>query len=102
MPNEQTRLESLDKTAALALLTELLTELFEIPPGKITMDADLYQDLDIDSIDAVDLSIAFKKRTGRQLTPEEFRKVRTIGDAIAVFCAPAAKDAAAPTQSASA
>jgi acyl carrier protein len=37
-------------------LVEMLHEMFELDPAKITLDAHLYEDLDIDSIDAVDLA----------------------------------------------
>ncbi|MDR1889879.1 MAG: acyl carrier protein [Zoogloeaceae bacterium] len=77
-----------DRDATYALIVKLLTELFAIEPGKITLDANLYQDLDIDSIDAVDLAIEFKKQTGRQLTPEEFKQIRTVGDIMNVVHAP--------------
>ena len=76
----------MDKDAAYALISGLLSELFEIDPIQISPEANLYQDLDIDSIDAVDLAVEFKKRTGRQLTPEEFKKIRTVNDIVEVVC----------------
>ena len=76
----------MDKDAAYALISGLLAELFEIDPIQISPEANLYQDLDIDSIDAVDLAVEFKKRTGRQLTPEEFKKIRTVNDIVEVVC----------------
>lgn len=79
----------MDRDAAFALIARLLAELFEIDPERITLEANLYQDLDIDSIDAVDLAVEFRKRTGRQLTPDEFKKVRTVGDIVDAVCAPA-------------
>ncbi|MDR0715953.1 MAG: acyl carrier protein [Azoarcus sp.] len=81
----------MDRDSALALIARLLSELFEIAPEKITPGADLYQDLDIDSIDAVDLAVEFRKQTGRQLAPEEFKKIRTVGDIVDTICAPAGK-----------
>jgi acyl carrier protein len=77
-----------DREATYALIVKLLTELFAIEPEKITPGANLYQDLDIDSIDAVDLAIEFKKQTGRQLTPDEFKLVHTVGDIVNVVHAP--------------
>lgn len=65
-----------------AKLREVLVELFEIEPAKITMDAHLYQDLDIDSIDAVDLVIELKQITGNIIQPEEFKQVRTVADVV--------------------
>jgi acyl carrier protein len=63
-------------------LREVLVELFEIDPAKITLDANLYTDLDIDSIDAVDLVIQLKEITGKKIQPEEFKLVRTVADVV--------------------
>ncbi|MDR2787013.1 MAG: acyl carrier protein [Candidatus Accumulibacter sp.] len=76
----------MDRNSAYGLIRQLLVELFEIDAEKITPEADLYQDLDIDSIDAIDLAVEFKKRTGRQLMPDEFKKIRTVGDIVDVVC----------------
>jgi acyl carrier protein len=66
----------------LARLRELLADKFEVDPARITLEADLYHDLDLDSIDAVDLVIKLQEMTGKRITPEEFRGVRTIGDVV--------------------
>lgn len=63
-------------------LRDVLVELFEIDPAKITLDANLYTDLDIDSIDAVDLVIQLKEITGKKIQPEEFKLVRTVADVV--------------------
>ena len=76
----------MDRNSAYGLIGKLLIELFEIDPEKITPEANLYQDLDIDSIDAIDLAVEFKKRTGRQLAPDEFKKIRTVNDIVDVVC----------------
>ena len=67
-----------------ARLRDLLVELFEIEPAKVTLEANLYKDLDIDSIDAVDLIIKLKEITGRRIQPEAFKQVRTVGDVVNV------------------
>jgi acyl carrier protein len=46
------------------------------------MDADLYDELQMDSIDAVDLLVQLKELTGEKIAPEKFREVRTIGDVL--------------------
>ena len=66
----------------LARLRELLADKFEVDPARITLEADLYHDLDLDSIDAVDLVIKLQEMTGKRITPEQFRGVRTIGDVV--------------------
>lgn len=65
-----------------AHVRELLVELFEVDPAKISLEARLYQDLEIDSIDAIDLVLKLKDFTGRKLKPEEFKHVRTVGDVV--------------------
>lgn len=67
----------------LARLRELLADKFEVDPARVTPEADLYNDLDLDSIDAVDLVIKLQEMTGKRIKPEEFRGVRTIGDVVA-------------------
>ena len=63
-------------------LRDALVELFELPPERVTLDANLYQDLEIDSIDAVDLIDHIKRQTGKKLAAEEFKAVRTVGDVV--------------------
>ena len=59
-----------------------LVELFEIDAAKIVPGANLYIDLDIDSIDAIDLILELKAYTGKRIDPEQFKHVRTIDDLV--------------------
>lgn len=63
-------------------LRDVLVELFEIAPAKITREASLYQELDIDSIDAIDLVLKLKEVTGKKINAEEFKHVRTVDDIV--------------------
>jgi acyl carrier protein len=63
-------------------LVDMLHEMFELDRSKITLDANLYSDLDIDSIDAVDLAVKLKELTGKRLQPEVFKSVRTVRDVV--------------------
>ena len=63
-------------------LQMIMQELFELDPQLVTLQARLYEDLDIDSIDAVDLVVELKKITGKKLRPEEFKSVRTVQDVV--------------------
>jgi len=65
-----------------AHLRDTLVELFEIDAAKITPQANLYTDLDIDSIDAVDLVLKLKEYTGQKIQPLQFKHVRTVGDVV--------------------
>jgi len=69
-------------TQILSRLRELLADTFDIDPARVTPEADLYRDLDLDSIDAVDLAIKLQEMTGKRIKPDEFRSVRTVGDVI--------------------
>ena len=64
------------------ILTEELENLFEIYPEKIKLDTNLYEDLEIDSIDAIDLIDNIKRQTGYKLQAEDFRNVRTVNDVV--------------------
>ncbi|MDN5515385.1 acyl carrier protein [Ectopseudomonas composti] len=63
-------------------LRSALVELFELDAERVTLDASLYEDLEIDSIDAVDLIDHIKRQTGRKLAAEEFKSVRSVGDVV--------------------
>ena len=63
-------------------IVSVLEELFEIDPDKVTPTAHLYTDLDIDSIDAIDLVVELKKVTGKKIQPEDFKSVRTVQDIV--------------------
>ena len=75
-------------------LREVLTAEFEIEPELITLDADLFEDLDIDSIDAIDMLARLRELTGIALPADALKQVRTIGDVVALVDAQIADDAA--------
>jgi acyl carrier protein len=56
--------------------------MFELERGELTLQSNLYAELDIDSIDAVDLAVKLKQMTGKGLQPEVFKSIRTIGDVV--------------------
>lgn len=68
----------------LQQLRTWMEDLFEIEPEKVQLDAHLYNDLDIDSIDAVDLIVKIRELTGQQIQAEDFKSVRTVADVIEV------------------
>ncbi|CAH0153674.1 MULTISPECIES: acyl carrier protein [unclassified Pseudomonas] len=65
-----------------AILRDALVELFELSPERISLNANLYEDLEIDSIDAVDLIDHIKRQTGKKIAAEAFKTVRTVGDVV--------------------
>lgn len=63
-------------------LKKVLMDSFMIEESDIKPDAHLYQDLDFDSIDAIDLAAKIYSVTGKQLRPDQFKDVRTIEDVV--------------------
>ena len=61
----------------------ILVEDFEIDESKIVPEAQLFQDLDLDSIDAVDLVVRLQQETGKRVDPAAFRQIRTFADVVA-------------------
>lgn len=72
----------MDKAQIYEVLTETMVELFELDESEITPEANLYEDLDLDSIDAVDLAVKITDMTGKRVNPDDFKKVRTVQDLV--------------------
>ena len=70
------------KEAIYTEVSKVLVELFEIDADDITLDSKLYQDLDLDSIDAVDLVVKLQELTGKNIDPDEFKAVRSVSDVV--------------------
>jgi len=70
------------KEEILAKLREILVDSFQLEPGKVTLEAHLFTDLDLDSIDAVELAIQLQTYTGRRVKAEVFKHVRTVNDVV--------------------
>ena len=66
----------------LTAIKEIMVEMFEIDEQSITLEARLYEDLDFDSIDAVDMVVKLKELTGKAVKPEDFKTARTISDVV--------------------
>lgn len=74
--------EKYSKAKILAELTKILVEELEIEKSLVTLDANLFEDLDLDSIDAVDIAVRMQKITDKKLSPEDFKKIRTVNDVV--------------------
>jgi acyl carrier protein len=74
--------EIITKEEIFAFIKRTFVEDFEIDAQAISLEADLAGDLDIDSIDAVDLMVSLKNHTGKKLDPEILKQVRTVGDIV--------------------
>lgn len=72
----------LTRDAIFLKIVSILHQTFDIDATKIVLDARLYDDLDIDSIDAIDLIVQLKPLIGKRLQPEAFKSVRTVSDVV--------------------
>jgi acyl carrier protein len=68
----------------LTAIKDIMVEMFEIDETKIISEARLYEDLDFDSIDAIDMIVRLKEMTGKAVKPEDFKSARTIKDVVDV------------------
>jgi acyl carrier protein len=59
-----------------------LGALFDLRTEQIALDAKLYEDLDLDSLDAIDLVVRLQELTKKRLGPQQFKSVRTVEDVV--------------------
>ena len=72
----------MDKQAIFDKLKAALIEDFEMDEAKVPPEARLYEDLELDSIDAVDLIVKLKSLLPTNIDPEVFKTVRTVQDVV--------------------
>lgn len=65
-------------------IQQMLASLFEIEPSEIKPESKLFEELELDSIDAIDLVVKLQKTIGKKIMPEEFKSVRTVQDVVDV------------------
>ena len=75
-------MKDLSRDEIFVQIQKALVELFELEANDIQLDTKLYQDLDLDSLDAVDLVVHLQKLTGKKIKPDEFKLVRTVKDVV--------------------
>lgn len=76
---------AMSKDEIFAKLKEVLVSDFDLEESDITLDANIVTDLDMDSIDAVELIVKMKPLLNGKVEPEAFKSVRTIGDVVNVL-----------------
>lgn len=68
----------------LSKISSIIEDLFEVPANEVRLESKLADDLDLDSIDAVDLIVQLESLIGRRVEPAQFKGVRTVGDVVLV------------------
>ncbi|WP_173474112.1 acyl carrier protein [Fibrobacter succinogenes] len=72
----------MEKKEIFEKIKAALIEDFDLEEGRIVPDAKLYEDLELDSIDAVDLIVKLKSFLPRNIDPESFKKMRTLQNVV--------------------
>ncbi|MET0287527.1 MAG: acyl carrier protein [Polyangiales bacterium] len=65
-----------------ASIRATLVDSFEIPSERVTLEASLMDDLELDSIDAIDMAVQIQEMTGVRVEEDQLRKLRTVGDTV--------------------
>lgn len=81
------------KEEVLTAIADVLVTEFELDRAKLVPEAKLFEDLDLDSIDAVDLVVRLQQQTGLKVKAEDFKAIRTLGDVADVIVKLAAEQA---------
>ncbi|MFL9880500.1 acyl carrier protein [Herbaspirillum rhizosphaerae] len=76
---------TMNKDEIYIWIVDMLHDMFELDKAKISPQSNLYTDLDIDSIDAVDIVVKLNQMTGKRIQPDVFRAVRTVQDVVNVI-----------------
>lgn len=61
---------------------QLICEQLELDEGKVTMDSNILEDFEADSLDVVDLIMSFEDEFGLEVPDEEVEKFATVGDIV--------------------
>lgn len=73
------------KEEIFAKIQEVLESEFEVEKENVTMDSRLFEDLDLDSIDAVDLVVKMKQHIPGKIDPEMFKSAKTVGAVVDIL-----------------
>jgi acyl carrier protein len=63
-------------------IKDVIVELLNVDPAKVTMDARFREELEADSLDLVELIMAFEDKFGAEISDEDAQKITTVGEAV--------------------
>lgn len=67
------------------VVTTVLVDTLNLPPDEVVPEADLKQDLGLDSLDLLELLSAIETHVGRPVDDAEIRTIRTVADAVGLI-----------------
>ena len=65
-----------------AKVKDIVVELLEVDPDEVTRDASFRDTLKADSLDLVELLMAFEDEFGATIPDEDVKQINTVGDAV--------------------
>lgn len=63
-------------------IKDIIVDLLGVDEDKVTLDARFREELEADSLDLVELIMAFEDKFGGEISDEEAQKIQTVGDAV--------------------
>lgn len=63
-------------------LKKILVDSFELDSDEIRLDAHLIDDLDLDSIDAIDLAVGLEEELSLEVDEESLKSIRRVSDIV--------------------
>lgn len=61
---------------------DIIVDQLDVDPSEVTMDASFKDDLDADSLDLVELIMAFEEEFGGEISDETAQEMQTVGDVV--------------------
>jgi len=72
----------MNKEEVFAKVKDIIVEQLGADEDQITMEASFRDDLEADSLDLVELIMAFEEEFGGEISDEEAQKITTVGEAV--------------------
>ena len=63
-------------------IKDIIVDLLDVEPEKVTMESRFREDLEADSLDLVELIMAFEDEFGGEISDEDAQKINTVGEAV--------------------
>lgn len=70
----------MEKQELITRVNEVMVEGFELDPQELKPEAKIVDDLELDSLDAIDMLVYLEEKINIKVDPERFRQVRTLND----------------------
>ena len=70
----------MDRATLEKEINEVMVEGFELDPSQLTANAKIVDDLELDSLDAIDMLVFLEDKIKIKVDAETFRSVQTLGD----------------------